>query len=260
MRIAVISDLHLGRGDRADRNFGYDIELLNLLDHLEMHHEMIVLLGDIWETLNAQWPWSHGKESNLVQAAHPKIAERFMGPKYRWIVGNHDRVMGSLDHVSYEWVVENNQLKIIFTHGHQFDLWSQELRYVSEGIVWLCGWTARMGTFAVTRFFDWFHTRITDTTERGQLGALEKRLIEQSQTRGAHITVMGHTHVPGITHVNEHILINSGHCLYGQFHFVSIDTTQGHCGVYRAEQNVTKDHDGSSWEMTAIATTDLLER
>ena len=47
MKIAVISDIHLGRGDSADRKRGHDEELLRFLDHLEAHYEKIILLATL---------------------------------------------------------------------------------------------------------------------------------------------------------------------------------------------------------------------
>ena len=62
MKIAVISDLHLGRGDAADL-FGHDdAEFLRFLDFLEGNFERIVLLGDIFETLTCPRPLAQRRE------------------------------------------------------------------------------------------------------------------------------------------------------------------------------------------------------
>lgn len=250
MQIAVISDLHLGRGDQTDRGRGHDETLLRFLDYLEANYEMIVLLGDVWETLTSKWPGRHKKESHIVKAAHPEIAQRFTNPKYHYIVGNHDRALGIMEKLPKELVLNIDQIKIIFTHGHQFDIWSTQLRYISEFIVWFSGWAARLGTHSLIRFFDWFHNLITGTSEANTLGTLESKMIEKSQKRGAHLTIIGHTHLPGIFRKDGHLLVNSGHCLCGHFHFVSINTQDAQVGVYRVNQMIGDQAD--EWEICSI--------
>lgn len=238
MRIAVLSDLHLGRGDQADRGQTHDEKLLQLLDYLETHYEMIVLLGDIWELLTSTWPRSHKQEIKRVKQAHSKIAQRFMGSQYHYIIGNHDQAMGMLQDMPTELVLNIDQMRIIFTHGHQFDIWANQLRYISEFVVWISGWASRFGVHAFTRFFDWFHNLITGTSKESKLGTLENKLIKNSIKRGAHLTVMGHTHLPGIFSSEGHLLVNSGHGLCGTFHFVSINTQKAQVMVHRVNQSV----------------------
>ena len=250
MRIAVISDLHLGRGDQTDRGRGHDEALLRFLDYLEADHEMIVLLGDIWEMLTSQWPGYQTKEAQLVKRAHPEVAQRFATGKYHYIVGNHDRTMGILEDTPKELVLTIDQMKMIFTHGHQFDIWATRLRYISEFVVWFSGWASRLGTHSVTRFFDWFHNLITGTSEGTKLGTLESKLIAMSQQRGAQLTIIGHTHLPGIFRSEGHLLVNSGHCLCGTFHFVSIDTHDAEVGVYRVDQMTSDQTD--EWDIYLI--------
>ena len=77
MKLAVISDLHLGAGDLAD-GFGHDDgEFLRFLKYLENNFERIVLLGDIWETLQSRRLGGMRQELLLAREAHPQIAARF---------------------------------------------------------------------------------------------------------------------------------------------------------------------------------------
>ena len=240
MNIAVISDIHLGRGDRADRRQGQDEALLRLLDYLEARYELIILLGDVWELLTPKWPGSPKRELRIVRAAHPEIARRFAGPPYRYIVGNHDQAVETLEGLPKEISLKVDHMHMIFTHGHQFDPWAHQLRYVGEFVVWISGWAARLGTQALTRFFDQLHNLITGASGDNQLGGLERKLIQQSKERNAQITVMGHTHLPGITEYKEHLLVNSGHCLGNTLHFVSVDTQNTKVTVYKVKESVKK--------------------
>ena len=122
MKIAVISDLHLGRGDRADRTKTHDTSLLKLLDYLEAHYEKIILLVDVWELLTSAWPGRHQQEIEHIKRAHPEVAQRFMGDQYHYIIGNHDQAMSKREQAPSELVLNVDQMRIIFTHGHQFDI------------------------------------------------------------------------------------------------------------------------------------------
>lgn len=236
MNIAVISDIHLGRGDLADRRRGQDEKLLRFLDYLESRYDRIILLGDIWELLTPKIPKTPSRELKIVRAAHPEIARRFASPPYQYVVGNHDYIVETLEKVPDELIIETKQQTLRFTHGHQFDLWSQQLRYVGELVVWTSGWAARFGTQALTRFFDWLHNLITGTSVGTQLGELEIKLIKQSMERGIQVTVMGHTHLPSINEHEGHVLVNSGHCLGDYLHFVSIDTDHSLIKIFRVNQ------------------------
>ena len=240
MNIAVLSDIHLGRGDDADRRRGQDQELLRLLDYLEMHYDRIILLGDIWELLTPKCPGMPKRELKIVRTAHPQLAQRFTQAPYQYIAGNHDYVVEKTEGVPKELTVKLDQLSILFTHGHQFDIWSKQLRYIGELVVWTSGWAARFGTQAFTRFFDRLHNLLTGTSVNEQLSSMELKLIDQSIKHNHQVTVIGHTHLPGIIEHEGHLLVNSGHCLGSFLHFVSINTRQSLVTVYRVQQSQTE--------------------
>ena len=94
MKMAVISDLHLGDGGATDL-FGHeDNEFLRFLQHLENNFEKVVLLGDIWETLTAPSPAGQLAELRRTQEAHQEIFQRFQRENYLYVHGNHDLVAG----------------------------------------------------------------------------------------------------------------------------------------------------------------------
>src|SRR6188474_2998957 len=96
MKLAVISDLHLGAGDLAD-SFGHDDgDFLRFLKFLEGNFERVILLGDIWECLQSRKLGNAREELNLALAAHPEIARRFSRPSYHYVHGNHDILAGVL--------------------------------------------------------------------------------------------------------------------------------------------------------------------
>src|SRR5690242_3497775 len=102
MQLAVISDLHLGPGDKSDLFQHEDGRFLEFLSFLESNFERIVLLGDIWETLTPEWPGDPEEALRRSRIAHPEIARRFQRPAYTYVHGNHDIVTGAVEGVPEE--------------------------------------------------------------------------------------------------------------------------------------------------------------
>src|SRR5215471_5008177 len=154
MNIAVISDLHLGPGDRSDLFRHQDWEFLRFLTFLENSFERIILLGDVWETLTPAWPGDPVQALRRAREAHPEIARRFERPKYTYIHGNHDIVAGECEGVPEELVITHGKTRILLTHGHHHDLLIRRARFISEFGVWLGGWILRLGLGSLYRVLD----------------------------------------------------------------------------------------------------------
>src|SRR5690349_9243595 len=136
MKLAVISDLHLGAGDRAD-SFGHDdAEFLKFLAFLEGNFERIILLGDIWEALQSRRIWTAPQEFRLAQETHPEIARRFERPQYEYVHGNHDLVAGAFG-VPDEFQLRADGVRLLFTHGHQNDDLVMKRRWITDLSIWL---------------------------------------------------------------------------------------------------------------------------
>jgi UDP-2,3-diacylglucosamine pyrophosphatase LpxH len=132
MQIAVISDLHLGRGGLTDAFEHDDGEFLRFLSFLESNFERVVLLGDIWETLTAA-PGGQGAELAATQNFHREIHQRFQRPRYRYVHGNHDLIAGAAMGAPEEYTLEADGVRMIFNHGHQGDRLCSHARVLSEG-------------------------------------------------------------------------------------------------------------------------------
>ena len=120
MRIAVISDLHLGPGE-IDQ-FGHDdTEFLKFLGFLEDNFERIVLLGDVYEALMPVHLSDANTKTALVECIdyHKEIVKRFDSKQYTYIYGNHDWIAAEHMSAPEELRIEANGQRIIFRHGHQ---------------------------------------------------------------------------------------------------------------------------------------------
>ena len=86
MRIAVISDLHIGAEDFRPDGFGA------FLDHLECEHDEIILLGDVFECYFPVLPWGALADHDHFDRRYHDITDRFRSSKYTVLSGNHDIV------------------------------------------------------------------------------------------------------------------------------------------------------------------------
>jgi len=223
MRIAVISDLHLGGGGPTDL-FGHDDgEFLRFLSRLEREFERIVLLGDVWETLTGALPGSPLVELARARAAHPEIARRFELPSYRYVHGNHDFVMGSLG-VPEELTIESDGMRLLFTHGHQNDFIVRRVRWLSELGVCVGGWIRRLGLGPVYQLL-----RRLDGLRGGarldpESCSFQRWAVDVARSRDADVVVTGHTHLATRAEHGDRLFMNSGSCALRQLSFLGIDT------------------------------------
>lgn len=226
MTIAVVSDLHLGRGDVLDR-FGHeDARFLRFLNHLEAHHERIVLLGDIIETLDGAT--LDGQASCLRRAfqAHRFLVSRLLHPRYVWIAGNHDAVTGPMLGARNDWTIDSDGIRLYFTHGHQGDPVYHRARWLAEKFVWLGGWIRRLGAWALFRVFERWD-QLLSVNPDPRVCPFRRWAVAEARRRCADVVVTGHSHEGGRSVHGRHLYLNSGACLEGRTSFLSLDTRQG---------------------------------
>ena len=232
MKIAVISDLHLGPTGLCDL-FGHDdFEFLRFLDFLERNFERIVLLGDVWETLTGRLPGNPAGELDAARHSHREIAGRFDGAQYTYIHGNHDLIAGVVRGAPDELAIESDGVRVMFTHGHQNDPIVQRARWASELGVWVGGWVRRFGlgaVYRVLRQLDKLRERFHDGSTQS---AFERWAVEVATLRSADVVVTGHTHIATRAEHGRRLFLNSGSCAEGQHVFLSIDTRAGEYAVH----------------------------
>ncbi len=230
MKLAVISDLHLGSGDWAD-GFGHDdAEFLRFLSFLERNFERVVLLGDIWETLQSRRLGSAGEELALARATHPEIAKRFELPKYHYVHGNHDIVAGLLG-VPDELSFEADGVRVLLTHGHQNDELIARRRWLTDLGVWLGGWIRRVGLGAFYRLCAKLDEARGGLSLDGSRCAFQRWAVGEAARREFDVVVTGHTHLAAKSEHGSRLFLNSGSCSEGKLSFLSIDTRRGDYAV-----------------------------
>lgn len=232
MRIAVISDLHLGRRDAAD-HFGHDDSgFLRFLRFLESNFERIVLLGDIFETLTPRTPGRQVAELAAAREAHPDIVQRFARPQYHYIHGNHDLVAGTVLGAPEQLVLEADGVRMLFTHGHHHDWVIRKARLLSEAAVWAGAWLRRMRLRAMFRMFQALDMRLTNALPDPARCTFQRWALARAHDSGADIVVTGHTHLGLRVEHGSRLFLNSGTCSEGQFSFLSLDTRAAHYALH----------------------------
>ncbi|HEY2404757.1 MAG TPA: metallophosphoesterase family protein [Polyangiaceae bacterium] len=232
MKIAVISDLHLGTGGAAD-GFGHDDgEFLKFLKFLEGNFEKLVLLGDIWETLTGALPGDPAAQLRRARESHPEIARRFASSQYLYVHGNHDLVAGAVEGAPDELILNTGQSRILFTHGHQNDELIQRRRWLSELGVWLGGWIRRLGMAALYRLASEIDEKRGGLSLDGAECSFQRWAMNVAAEREFDIVVTGHTHLAAREAHGNRLFLNSGSCSEGNFSFLSMDTAVASYAVH----------------------------
>jgi predicted phosphodiesterase len=234
VKLAVISDLHLGAKDCTD-SFGHDDgEFLRFLAFLEANFEQIVLLGDIYETLTARLPWSAQKALAAARSCHPEIAERFRGPKYKYIHGNHDLVAQEAEGTPEHWMIEADGKRLLFTHGHAYDGLIRFARHLVELGVCIGGWVRRAGWHRLYQHLDELDQKRCAVSKDPAECPFQSWAFDLAGQAGADIVVTGHTHVPLVTSTGPKMYLNSGSCSRGRYSYLGLDTRSDVYGVHHA--------------------------
>ncbi len=230
MKIAVISDLHLGSGGEEDP-FGHeDREFLRFLDFLEGDFERVMLLGDVYETLWSRTPGDHAAELVRCREAHPEIVKRFDAAPYVYLHGNHDLVAAERMRAPERLLVEDSGLKILFTHGHTFDWILRRARTLADAGVWAASRLTHLGLDPVYRALERadIQRRANPDPERCRF---QRWAIDVAAGEDADVIVTGHTHLRTAAKHGDRTFLNAGTCSRGQYSFLHLDTKTGVFGT-----------------------------
>ena len=216
MKIAVISDLHIGRRglDFLDHS---DYVFTSFLRNLEASYDKIILLGDVVETLMPTIPGGYEKAFKDAWNYRSAITSRFQRNQYEYIFGNHDYIAERLVGAKERMLVEHKDTKILFVHGHQLD--KMYSKTIGNFVVYMSGLGVRAGLGGIYRKL----ATIEASRHRWDL-RLNKEIKNLSEMAGASVLVSGHTHNGGVTKIGEGLVyLNSGHCAFGPIQFLSMD-------------------------------------
>ena len=226
VRIAVLSDLHLGAKDGLDRfarTAHAERNLLSTLSELERSVDRIILLGDIFETLRGVVPGTRAEELKKALDAYPEIARRVLDdPRYLYIFGNHDMVARRVLRAPEFFSIEERGRRVVFFHGHQADWISKGEARLSRVALWGSGLFERAG-INVTQWADQHRITPPNTDARPKVTKIEARALQIGRAMKADIVVNGHTHRAIRHEAGDQLYLNSGTCLCGHREYVLLD-------------------------------------
>ena len=229
MKIAALSDFHIGPWDRGDVFRHTEATFLRFLDGLERTHDLIVVLGDVYQT---QWAavWSETMQAlHLLQARmrFPRLAARLDGPGYVVLAGNHDEVARRELGAPLSFEVEADGHRVLFAHGHQYDeVMNRHLR-AAQASTWLMGWARRVGLVRMAEMAEHWDVQVKHKFYAKHGSPYFRAARRLAAERGADVVCFGHTHVPELRRGEGFLLVNPGACLGGRFSYVSLDLENG---------------------------------
>ncbi|MBI4612703.1 MAG: metallophosphoesterase family protein [Planctomycetes bacterium] len=231
--IAALSDLHMGPGGSLDR-FGHEeSRFLDFLARLEARYDPIVLLGDLYETHLGRRFGDFAGELGRCRRLRPRIAERFEGPQYLRIFGNHDHVLGRREHVSDRIRMEAGGVRLLFCHGHQFDALIDRVPLVGQLSSWAAARLERRGVRGALAFLDRIDDRLSGLSPDPDTCRYQRRAFEFLAREGADVLVMGHTHLPAVTRRDGKVYVNTGACFDGRLEYAHLDPERGDYEIRR---------------------------
>lgn len=224
MRIAVISDLHIGADDFSPTGFG------EFLDHLEREHDEIILLGDVFECYFPVLPWRALAEYDRFDRLHRDITHRFRSAKYTILSGNHDVVVRRARGIPSRTARGRPGYRIWLSHGHENEsAFRSSLRArLVELYMWLVYRLKRVGLPALYHY----SYRMDYELNMKDGGAAHLNAARALVQGGYDVVVFGHTHVA--RHVELRgggTYINTGDCVRRRI-YASLDLERRECRLF----------------------------
>lgn len=235
MRYVVISDLHLGVGDRAERFGASEDAFMRWLDARERWADRIIVAGDLYETWQGARFGDTRARLDAIRAAWPRLVTRLHSTGYAHVYGNHDPCLAD-EGVPRARVFESDGARVWVAHGHRWDTPLRRCAPIAYTFSWARGWIDRRDTpwaqrvrarrEAVEQRFLWnapIAARVDtpdDATCRVQRGALALLAARPDLD----VAVCGHTHVPARCASPDGVYLNSGALSGGVWSWLELDT------------------------------------
>ena len=223
MRIAVISDLHIGSEDFSADGF------VEFLDHLEREHDEIILLGDVFECYFPALPWKALAEYERFDRQYQEITRRFRLAKYTVLSGNHDMVARRRRGIPSRTERGGDGFRILLSHGHENEpAYQSPLRTrLVELYMWLVYRLKRLG---FPRLYHYSYRMDYELNVKDG-GRAHERAAREHVRRGYDVVVFGHTHLEH--HVEFRgggTYLNTGDCVRRRL-YASLDLERRQCRV-----------------------------
>lgn len=234
MRIAALSDFHIGARAGMDEFRHDEAPFLERLARVIDTHDRVVLVGDIYQT---DHDWRTGQVAGARQLALarrrvPRLARAL--DRLPYVHGNHDAVAARELGALPELRIDADGAALLFIHGHQFDPVFARAHAAARAATWFTGRLRRAGLRPLAQFFEGKDIAIKHRRFGHAEGPYARAARSLMRERGVDLVVMGHTHVAHRHDLPEGTVVNTGSCSGGRFTVVTLDTATRSATILRA--------------------------
>lgn len=224
MRLAVLSDLHIGVQPSPGGFIRSEKWLLQRLEQLESTHDAILFVGDLFET-HGHPIWGLRKaQVRRLDRHFPRFMRAIKSGRYTVLFGNHDRVLAHTHNIREASCIESDGLRILFVHGHQVDPAYKRFPGLEYTAHWFGIWLGRVRLTPLLRGLHSLEKHLNRFLFPP--GESVYRRWPRVLLRGgaADLVITGHRHRWDITSTEYGTFANSGSCVDEKFEALSIDT------------------------------------
>jgi len=233
MKIAAISDLHIGPRPGVDA-FGHaDGPFCAFLDALLGWADIVVLLGDVWQADHGlrSGPAAEAAQLRAARARSPWLTERLRDPKMRLVHGNHDRIARDELGAATALRLGAPGREVLLAHGDAWDAVIDKAPRLSATGTWICGRLRGAGLAGVADALEHRDVEIKAHRVHAPGGPTLRSAHAAARSAGVAMLVMGHTPVNLDDTVEAEgqrtRVLNTGTCSRGRWSGVAIDLGRG---------------------------------
>jgi UDP-2,3-diacylglucosamine pyrophosphatase LpxH len=233
MKIAAISDLHIGPRPGTDAFGHQDGAFAAFLDALLVWADVVVLLGDVWQADHGlrRGPAAEAAQLHAARARSPWLTDRLRDPKLRLVHGNHDRIAREELGAATALRLGPPGQEVLLSHGDAWDAVIDKAPLLSATGTWICGRLRGAGLPGVADALEHHDVEIKAQRVHAPGGPTLRSAHAAARAAGVHMLVMGHTHVnlDDSLEVDGHRtrVLNTGTCSRGRWSGVAIDLSRG---------------------------------
>lgn len=226
-RLAVLSDIHLGRGDAQTGYYGRPEDLCSLLEHIAKDVDLVVINGDLYDLDRGAIPLAQFKEYQYLKGEWSAVEACMKRLDIRTTAGNHDRaLLGKTlgaHRVREHLLVPLQDLTVRIEHGERFDAWIKRNRRFTSLFTWLSGWLSRRGLDPLYRILRALEAWSTDDSSGGLVRRAKKWLRTQNELD---VLILGHTHTQVAEACGQKWVLNPGDAMHPTAHYVVLDAEE----------------------------------
>lgn len=229
MRVAALSDLHVGLEPNTDAFCHASEAFAGFFDDLLAEHDRVVLLGDVVTADHAAIWGARFARAHLrrILTAHAWLVDRIAHPRVVYVHGNHDLVARDVLGAAERVVFGEGRYRAMFVHGHQYDPIAVHALPLAHAGTWTTGRLRALGLRRVAQWFEDRDVEIKDLRFRGAQGPYARAADALCRDAGVQAVVMGHTHSARLDRVTHGVSLNTGSCSLGRRQYVSLDLQRG---------------------------------